>query len=157
MRSLMKKIIAATLVSFSLLGLGGCASNLDNNTYSRGEARMVQNVMVGTIVGLRGVQIEGTRTPIGALAGAGVGGLAGSTIGGGRGSVVAAIAGAVGGGLLGYAAEERLTSSNGVEITVSLDDGRTISVVQEVSNQGMFRVGDRVRVVGSYQNYRVTF
>ncbi|RML87544.1 putative Lipoprotein SlyB, partial [Pseudomonas syringae pv. maculicola] len=47
----------------------------------------------GTIESLRPVKIEGTKTPIGGVAGAVVGGVGGSAIGGGRGSVVAAVIG----------------------------------------------------------------
>lgn len=147
------KLMAVLLASSALLT--GCMSSLDENVYSRSEARAVQNVMYGTITGLRPVRIEGTKTPIGAIAGAGIGGLAGSTIGGGRGSIITAVAGAVGGGLLGAYGEEKLTQSNGVEITLQLDSGAYRSVVQQVNEQEVFRVGDRVRVVSSGQNTRV--
>ena len=70
----------------TVLLLGGCASNLSGDSYSRDEARTVQNVRMGTIEYLRPVQIEGTKSPVGAGAGAVVGGLGGSTIGGGTGS-----------------------------------------------------------------------
>lgn len=93
----------------ALLVLGGCQSRLTGDTYSRDEARAVQTVRMGTIESLRPVQIEGTKTPIGAGAGAVVGGIGGSTLGGGRGSTVLAVVGAVAGGLLGAAAEEGLT------------------------------------------------
>ncbi len=74
--------------------------------------------------------VEGTKTPIGAGAGAVVGGVAGSTVGGGRGSVVGATVGAVLGGVGGAAAEEAITRQRGLEITVKLDSGRMIAVTQ---------------------------
>lgn len=148
------KIIATAIVSALLMT--GCASSLDQNVYSRSEARSVQNVVYGRIVSLRPVQIEGTKTPIGALAGAGLGGIAGSTMGGGRGSIVTTVIGAVGGGLLGAYGEEKLTQSSGVEITFQMENGATRSVVQEVTQNEIFRVGDRVRVMSSGQNTRVT-
>ena len=83
------KLLTAAFVALSLT-LGGCVSNLSGDRYSRDEARKVQTVRLGTIEMLRPVKIEGTKTPIGAGAGAVVGGIGGSTIGGGRGAAVAA-------------------------------------------------------------------
>jgi len=127
--------------------LAGCVSSQTGDVYSRDEARQVQTVRMGTITALRPVKIEGTKTPIGAGAGAAVGGIAGSGVGGGRGSYVAAIVGAVAGGLLGAATEEGFTRANGVEVTVREDDGSTRAYVQEVSKGEVFRVGERVRIV----------
>jgi outer membrane lipoprotein SlyB len=140
------KLLTASFVALSL-ALGGCVSNLGGDTYSRDEARKVQTVRLGTIEMLRPVKIEGTKTPIGAGAGAVVGGIGGSTIGGGRGSAVAAVIGAVAGGLLGAMTEEGLTRTQGVEITVREDDGTLRAYVQEVQENEIFRVGERVRIM----------
>lgn len=140
------KLLVATLAVLSLT-LGGCASNLSGDSYSREEARKVQTVRLGTIEMLRPVKIEGTKTPVGAGAGAVIGGVAGSGIGGGRGSAVAAVIGAVAGGLLGAATEEGLTRTQGVEITVREDDGTLRAYVQQVQENEVFRVGERVRIM----------
>ena len=140
------KLITASLVALSLT-LGGCASSLTGDTYRRDEARKVQTVRMGTIEMLRPVKIEGTKTPIGAGAGAVIGGVAGSGVGGGRGAAVAAVIGAVAGGLLGAATEEGLTRTQGVEITVREDDGTLRAYVQAVQENEIFRVGDRVRIL----------
>ncbi|MFV9657822.1 MULTISPECIES: membrane protein [Pseudomonas] len=140
----------------ALLALGGCQSSLTGDTYSRDEARAVQTVRMGTIESLRPVKIEGTKTPIGAGAGAVVGGIGGSGIGGGRGSAVMAVVGAVAGGLLGAAAEEGLTRTQGVEITVREDDGTMRAYVQEVEPNQVFRVGERVRIMTVNGTSRVT-
>lgn len=142
-----KSLILIASVSLSGLVLGGCASSLTGDTYSRGEARTVQVVRMGTIESLRPVQIEGTKTPIGSGAGAVVGGIAGSGVGGGRGSAVAAVIGAVAGGMLGAAAEEGITRTQGVEITVREDDGSMRAYVQAVEPNQTFRVGQRVRIL----------
>ncbi|MBC9249618.1 hypothetical protein A9179_04955 [Pseudomonas alcaligenes] len=126
--------------------LSGCASNLNGSTYSRADARAVQTVRMGTVESLRPVQIEGTRTPIGAIAGAAVGGIAGSGIGGGRGSSIATVLGGVAGGMAGAAAEEGLTRSQGVEIVVREDSGALRAYVQAVEPNQLFAVGDRVRI-----------
>ncbi|SIR99583.1 outer membrane lipoprotein SlyB [Aquipseudomonas alcaligenes] len=140
----------------AVLLLSGCASSLNGSTYSRADARAVQTVRLGTIESLRPVQIEGTRTPIGAIAGAAVGGIAGSSIGGGRGSTIATVLGGVAGGMAGAAAEEGLTRSQGVEITVREDDGNLRAYVQEVDPAQQFRVGDRVRIASVNGASRVT-
>lgn len=149
-RLLVLSLVACTAV------LGGCASNLGGDTYSREEARAVQTVRMGTIESLRPVRIEGTKTPIGAGAGAIVGGVAGSSVGGGRGSAVAAVIGAVAGGLLGAATEEGLMRTQGVEITVREDDGLMRAYVQEVEPNQVFRVGQRVRILTVNGTSRVT-
>lgn len=140
----------------AVLAISGCTSTLSGDSYSREEARTVQNVRLGTIESLRPVQIEGTKTPIGAGAGAIVGGVAGSTVGGGRGSAVAAVIGAVAGGLLGNAAEKGITRTQGVEITVREDDGGLRAYVQEVEPNQIFRVGQRVRILSVNGTSRVT-
>lgn len=142
-----KPLILIASVCLSGLVLGGCASSLTGDTYSRSEARTVQTVRTGTIESLRPVRIEGTKSPVGTGAGALIGGIAGSGVGGGRGSAVAAVIGAVAGGMLGAAAEEGLTRTQGVEITVREDDGSTRAYVQAVEPNQTFRVGERVRIL----------
>jgi outer membrane lipoprotein SlyB len=151
-----KTMMMTTAMLASLLALTGCASKLTGDTYSRGEARTVQTVRMGTIEALRPVQIEGTKTPIGAGAGAVIGGIGGSSVGGGRGSAVMAVVGAVAGGMLGAAAEEGLTRTQGVEITVREDDGSLRAYVQEVEPNQVFRVGQRVRILTVSGTSRVT-
>lgn len=136
--------------------LSGCASDLSGSSYSRADAHAVQNVRMGTIESLRPVQIEGTKTPIGTLAGAAVGGIAGSSIGGGRGQAITTILGGVAGGMAGSAVEEGVTRTQGVEIVVREDDGSTRAYVQAVDANQQFRVGDRVRIMSVNGNSRVT-
>ena len=151
----MRKSVLLVASTMAML-LTGCQSSLTGDSYSRDEARRVQTVRMGTIEALRPVKIEGTKTPIGGLAGAAVGGVGGSAIGGGRGSIVAAVIGAVAGGLAGSAAEEGLTRTQGVEITVREDDGSTRAYVQQVQENEVFRVGERVRIATVDGTSRVT-
>jgi outer membrane lipoprotein SlyB len=136
-------------------GLSGCASSNAGNVYSRSEARQAQVVKYATVEAVQPVKIEGTRSYIGTATGAVLGGLAGSTIGGGTGQKAAAVAGAVAGGLAGTAAEQALTKADGLELTVRLENGTTMSIVQEVSEQ-QFQVGQRVRVLQHNGTYRVS-
>jgi len=151
-----KSVLLVASFSTMAMLLSGCQSSLTGDSYSRDEARRVQTIRMGTIEALRPVKIEGTKTPIGSVAGAAVGGVGGSSIGGGRGSIVAAVIGAVAGGLIGSAAEEGLTRTQGVEITVREDDGSMRAYVQEVQPNEVFRVGERVRIATVDGTSRVT-
>jgi outer membrane lipoprotein SlyB len=153
--TMFKNILLATLIASTALTMSGCISSLQGDTYSREDARTPQVVRTGTIETLRPVKIEGSKTPIGAGAGAVVGGVAGSSVGGGKGSIVAAVIGAVAGGMLGAATEEGLTRTQGVEITVKEDSGVTRAYVQQVEEGEVFRVGDRVRIMTVNGNARV--
>lgn len=143
----MKKLMMICLFSGVVSVLGGCVTTQSGNVYSREDVRRPQAVSMGTIVSLRPVTIEGTKSLIGVGTGAVVGGIAGSTIGGGKGTYLAAIAGAVLGGAAGAMAEEGLTKQNGVEITVREDSGYTRAYVQDAGDTPIFRVGDRVRIL----------
>lgn len=130
-----------------LLLVAGCASTLSGESYSRDEARRPQQVQIGVVEFVRPVVIEGTKTPIGAGAGAIIGGIAGSAVGEGRGSAISSVLGSVAGGLAGAAAEEQVTKRQGVEVTVRLESGKVMAVVQEETPNETFTVGERVRVL----------
>jgi outer membrane lipoprotein SlyB len=147
-------IVTSALLAAAIVVLGGCASGVGGKDYGRSQTRSVQEVQLGIVESVRDVNIEGTKTPIGAGAGAVVGGVAGSTVGGGRGSIVGATLGAVLGGLGGAAVEEAVTRQNGVEITVKLDSGRLIAVTQAADEA--FQVCDRVRVLSGDGTTRVS-
>jgi outer membrane lipoprotein SlyB len=134
-------------VAIILLVTGGCASTLSGDSYSRDEARRPQQVQIGVIEFVRPVVIEGTKTPIGAGAGAIVGGIAGSTVGEGRGSAIGSVLGSVVGGIAGAVTEEQVMKRQGIEITVRLESGKVIAVVQEEAPTETFTVGERVRVL----------
>ena len=146
---------AVLLASVALIGVSGCASNLTGDTYSRAEARRAMAVKFGTVQSVRFVKLEGTKTPVGTVAGGAIGGIAGSSIGRGKGAAVGAVLGAVAGGLAGSAVEEGVTRSQGVEVTVRMDDGRYLAVVQEDAGEG-FRAGERVRIVQDGGTMRVS-
>lgn len=141
----MKNLSLLIALLASGMVLGGCAQSLSGSAYSRGQARQEQNVRNGTVESVRPVTIEGTKTPIGTVAGAAVGGVAGSTVGSGKGSGVAAILGAVVGGIVGSVAEEGLTRKQGMEIIVKLDSGNTVAITQVADEE--FKPGERVRII----------
>lgn len=151
----MKYVRAGFLAAVAVFGLGACASKQTGDVYTRGEARQPAIVKYGSIVSLRAVTIEGTKTPIGAGAGGIAGGIAGSAVGGGRGSAISSVIGAIAGGMLGSAAEEGITRAKGVEIVVREDDGVERAYVQALQENERFNVGDRVRILSTGSNSRV--
>ncbi|OQW69180.1 MAG: hypothetical protein CTY27_00970 [Methylotenera sp.] len=145
------KLFAIVLLSILT---AACASSNSGSVYKRDDARKVQTVKTGVVESVRTVKLEGTKSPIGTVAGGAIGGIAGSSVGGGRGSAIAAVIGAVVGGLAGSAAEEGITRKDGLEITVKLDGGALIAIVQEADEQ--FSPGDRVRIVENADTSRVS-
>lgn len=149
----MKHAIFAIVVG-SAIALTGCASSLSGSAYSRDQARGEMTVRLGVVDSVRHVQIEGTKSPVGGLAGGALGGVAGSQMGKGTGSTVGAIAGVIAGGLAGSAIEEGVTRQNGLEITVRLENGQIIAVTQAADEE--FRPGERVRVLSGRGTTRVS-
>ena len=140
-----RKLFLAALGALTIVA--GCASSNRGDVYSRGETRREQTVRLATVESVRPVMIEGTKTPIGTVAGGAIGGIAGSSVGHGRGSSIAGVLGAVGGGIAGSAIEEGATRKPGVEITVRLENGELRAIVQEEGEK--FVAGQKVRLLTS--------
>lgn len=142
-----RSILTAISISLLTVGLTGCVSGLQGSTYSRSEARQVQEVEFGTVLNINPVVIEGKQSGAGQLPGAIIGGVAGSSVGEGKGQQIFTILGAVGGAVVGSMIEEQATRTQGLELTIKMDSGKTLSIVQEVDNVNVFREGQRVRVL----------
>lgn len=145
------KLVLISMISLTIVA---CASSNSGSVYKRDDARKVQTVKTGVVESVRQVKLEGTKSPVGTIAGGAVGGIAGSSVGGGRGSAIAAVIGAVAGGLAGSAAEEAVTRKDAIEITVKLDGGPLIAIVQEADE--VFQPGDRVRIIENGDTSRVS-
>jgi outer membrane lipoprotein SlyB len=141
----MKTVNNALLIVLISIIAVGCAPSMSGSTYSRDQARKVQTVHEGEVIMVREVLIEGTKSGFGGLAGGIMGFALGSTIGGGSGRGVARAAGTVAGAASGAAMEEGATRQKGLEITVKLDNGETVSIVQ--GSDEKFDEGDLVRVL----------
>lgn len=148
------KIYKVLTVAILSAMMAACASSNSGSVYSRDEARKVQTVKTGVIESVRQVKLEGTKSPVGTVAGGAIGGIAGSSVGHGNGSAVVAIIGAVVGGIVGSAAEEGITRKDALEITVKLDGGSLVAIVQEADEE--FHAGDKVRLVENGRTTRVT-
>ena len=145
-------LVIALLASVTV---AGCASGLGGGDYERAEARRVINVRMGIVESVRPVKLEGTKSPVGTIGGAAIGGIAGSTVGQGKGSAIAAVVGAVVGGLAGAAAEEGITREQGIEITLKMDNGEILAVMQADGGE-KFTPGERVRLLQDGRTTRVT-
>lgn len=138
------------------LAVAGCAytNPPGAHDYYAYQAGGEQSVRFGVVDSVRPVRINPGDTGVGTATGAILGGLAGSTVGGGSGQVAGAVGGALLGGIIGSNVEHDVNTSNGVEITVLLDSGQYVAIVQAADEP--FRPGDRVRVVGGHGHSRVT-
>ena len=105
------------IAMFAAATLSACASSNSGAAYTRGQVRQVEDVKMATVESIRDIQIEGTKTPIGAGAGAIIGGVAGGNRGGNVASAIGSVLGSVVGGLVGAAAEEGVTRQAGFEVT----------------------------------------
>jgi outer membrane lipoprotein SlyB len=150
----MKNITIVTAAALSALLLGGCAYNAGSRDYRGYQVMGEQSVRFGVVESVRDVRINPRETGVGTAGGAVLGGIAGSNVGGGSGQVAGAIGGAILGGILGQNIEKSANERQGVEVTVMLDSGKYLAVVQEADEN--FRPGDRVRVLSGRGTTRVT-
>jgi len=151
MNTLTKFSIAALAVA----SLAGCAYPPQGSGDYRGyEVRGEQSVRFGVVESIRDVHITPRDTGVGTAGGAALGAIAGSNVGGGSGQVAGAIGGAILGGIIGQNIERNANDKPGVEITVLLDSGKYIAVVQGADEP--FRAGDRVRILSGPGGTRVT-
>ncbi len=150
---MIQKLLPLAIVS--VLFTSCAQDSLTGDTYSRSEAGQAQAVRTGRVTSIRYVKIEGGNTA-GSVLGGVAGGVLGNQIGGGSGRTAATVGGAALGMVAGSHIEKGVNSRQGIEIQVKLDQGGTISVVQEVNPRESFSVGDRVRVLISGGRDRVT-
>jgi outer membrane lipoprotein SlyB len=141
----MTRFLSITVLSVGVIALAGCATGMSSNTYAQNEALQTMTVQYGTVQSVQPVTIQATPTGVGPMAGAVIGGAAGNSIGGGNGQIISTIGGAILGGLAGAAVEKNSTTQNGQQITVQMDDGRLIAVVQ--GGNGQFVPGEYVQVL----------
>ena len=147
----LKWVVAAAL---GTLALGGCAYHGGSADYRGYETRGEQSVRFGVVESVREVRIDPRETGVGTAGGAVLGGLAGSNVGGGSGQIAGAIGGAILGGIIGQNIEKSANERRGLEVTVLLDAGKYIAIVQEADEA--FRAGDRVRILAGRGSTRVT-
>lgn len=135
----------ALAVALSLGMVGGCANG---PTTPRNQVNVLRNVQTGVVLDARPVTIEGTDTYIGKSSGAATGAILGREVGGGGvGGALAGVAVGTVGAVAGMKAEEMLTRTEGYEITIELDSGQTVSIIQKASDYTP-SIGDPVILTG---------
>lgn len=150
----MKKLLLLATAT-PLLFVSCAQQSLTGDVYSRQEVGRAQSVAHGRVTAVRYVQIQGD-TQAGTVLGGIAGGLLGKEIGSGRtANTIGALAGAGLGAAAGSHIQQAQGTKQGVEITVKLDNGRTISAVQEVNPRESFRRGERVRVLSNGYKTRI--
>jgi len=127
--------------------LSGCANpSASSAVYTYGQAQREQIVRLGTVESVRPVVIQQDKTTgAGVLAGGALGGVLGNAVGGGSGRAIMTVGGALLGGIAGDAIEHQVTRTNGLEITVRLDNGETRVVAQAADVP--INAGQRVRMI----------
>ena len=99
-------------------------------------------------LGIDAVTIGGERGYLGSAGGGYIGYEVGRYVVDGSGRGVAGAVGAVAGAVAGDAIEERATRQDGLQITVDLEEGATVAIVQAADQP--FAVGERVKVLRSH-------
>jgi outer membrane lipoprotein SlyB len=114
-----------------VVAMAGCARHsASSQVYPRYETRTAYDVRYGEVVAIREVEIEGYSTFIGRWGGAIVGQAIGGNVHGRNSRRVARAVGGVAGAVAGEAVERQATAELGLEVTVRLDNGDVIAVVQ---------------------------
>lgn len=146
----MRKILASLVATATLLlvGCGSMPGPKPSNSYSSSEVNTELEVRLGTVQSVREVQIERSGT-LGALAG----GAAGLSVASLFDNSLLKLVTVASGAFIG----NNMTASNkpGDELTLKLDSGKTVVIVQERSSEMGFRAGDRVRVTSNGETSRV--
>ena len=150
----MRKVLrrGATVALIAAL-LSGCVAS-GQNRYNYDEVGRSTVVQFGTVVAVREIDITGKNTGAGAVVGGAAGGIAGYQLGRGSGNAAATLAGVVVGAVAGAVAEQALADRTGLEYTVVLENGKTITIAQEKQKEDrIFAPGERVMVQagGTYQ------
>lgn len=128
------------------LSWNGCTLPSAQPLVPAAQAGVMHTLELGTVMAVKEVTLEGERTNLGLYGGAAVGGAAALPQGSiNTGDVVVQAAAAVVGAVAGQAIEEAATRERAQEITIRMDNGRTVMITQAVPD-GPFREGDRVQV-----------
>jgi len=141
----MREVVTMALIGTFGLAAVGCATPSSPDIYSRGDAMKAWHVSSGEVVDIKAVRIDGTQSPLGTAGGGYIGYEVGHSVGHGNGSDIAGAVGAVAGAAAGRAIERAATRQDGLQITVRLDSGDTIAIVQ--SADVGFSTGEHVRVL----------
>ena len=123
----MKRQLAAALIASTFLT---ACQQPGMNTYGFQDVGQASKVTFGTIIASREVDIQRKNNGVGTLAGATGGAIAGASFGNGNGQLGAALAGALIAGIAGHAIEQGIADHKGIEYTIAMETGDTVTIVQ---------------------------
>lgn len=119
------KAVASLLVGAVLLA--GCG-HPSGTTYQAGDVGRTIETAKASVVSSRLVKVAGETNMVGPVAGAALG-ASGSALAFQGSGLVAVIGGVLGAGM-GYLAQQQLNNREGIEYVLEMDDGRTVTLVQ---------------------------
>jgi outer membrane lipoprotein SlyB len=135
------------------LALAGCA-NPSASTYEAAEVGRTIETTKASVVSSRMVKVAGDANAVGPVAGGVLGASSSALISRGSG-LVAVIGGVIGAGI-GYLTQQRLNNRDGIEYLLQMDDGRTVTLVQNrADDEAPLPAGTPVLVQVSGQYTRV--
>lgn len=153
---MMKKIIlqnsiAALLGAVAFFAAHAHAGDFSGSSYDSFEARRVQTAVIATVEDVREVRLA-TQTDTSKYAAGALGGVAGAAIGqqlgGGNGRLILTALLTAAGAQGGAEADRAMRTARALEITVSLDNGQTYVITQEIDvDAASLQPGDRVRII----------
>lgn len=139
------RVLAA--LAIGALGLTGCTSTSRMPVYDSSQVGSIIKSQNGEIISVRDVMIKAQSSAAGSTGmGSRIGAAAGRGAIYGGASAAASAASAVVGEAVGAVAGARADDRVGEEITVSIEGGQAVTIVQERSNPPL-APGERVRVV----------
>lgn len=129
------------------------ANDYASSTYNGGSAQSMQDVLLGKVVAMRDVTIDGT-SELGQYAGSGLGAAIGGILGNALGNnnttkALGTIVVGAAGGIAGNYATKAINRERAYEYIVRLDNGRDVAITQSQENMNNINVGDKVRVLQS--------
>ena len=152
----MKRLAIFSSIALSLI-VGACSLQSQKpNVVQSGDAQRIQSVRNGIVLEVLSVEIEGDRkfgTVIGGVLGSVIGNQAGRSQGSGT-QGATTVAGGIAGDVLGNKLGNVLTRKNGVQLLIQLENGDTVSILQEADENVSFSPNQEVILIGDV-NLRV--
>ncbi|HSO07503.1 MAG TPA: glycine zipper 2TM domain-containing protein [Pelomicrobium sp.] len=149
------RIAAVFLVSIALAGCAGFGgTQYGEQSAPVATAGTPETARYGTVTGLELVQVDqDAKFGVGTVVGAVAGGILGHQFGGGSGKTLLTIGGTLAGAAAGTAAESKLNKQDAQKVTVDMQTGGRLTIVQPPDSR--LWKGMKVQVIGSGETARV--
>ncbi len=126
----MKRALGGRISALTIVALLAACSTPTSSRYDSADVGRTIETTPGAVISSRPVEISGDSRNVGPLAGGAAGAAATGLAYGGRGSGWAALLGGLIGAGAGYLVESSARSHDGIEYIVRMNDGRTVTLVQ---------------------------